>query len=534
MYSSSRIYFILFTSALTFLVTGCGNGSSGTSDAELTQPLVLINDGEIVGRLVDGNIQRFLGIPYAKPPVGALRWKEPQKPDKWFYRRDASQFGNRCAQSASNEFLMPGSDNEDCLYLNVWTPATRPAKLLPVMVWIHGGGNTNGSASESQIFMATDVLTSGEFLAQRGVVVVTFNYRLGVFGFFAHSGLVNEGSRPGNQGLWDQQFALQWVHDNISRFGGDPGNVTIFGESAGSFDVCLHMASPQSRWFFHRAISESGGCTTHHNGLTEGRQQAENLSARVGCTEGDGLACLRAKSVSDILTAFDKGGSFGPIVDGDFIPDQPRTLYDRGEIARVPYLLGSNSDEGTFFVLGQASTVKDQAGLMAALIQLFSSDGASIITQQYPVEEFAGTPNPYLAVLARIYGDATLTCTTDDVAQRASVAGLSVHMYNFDIPLEITYSGLYIGAAHGAELGYVFGTSQNFTDEKRIVSDRIQRYWTNFAKTGDPNGGDLLLWPNFTQSKNVRINFALQSSILNEFRADKCAFWRAAYDTQFQ
>jgi para-nitrobenzyl esterase len=258
--------------------------------------------------------------------------------------------GNRCAQLASAVLQSAASDSEDCLYINVWTPSS--AEKLPVMVWLHGGGNVTGSASEPIPFVNSGVFYSGEFLAQRKIVVVSLNYRLGVLGF------LNEGSSvTGNQGLLDQKLALEWVHSNIERFGGDPTNVTIFGESAGSFDVCLHMASPKSRSLFHRAISESGGCTTRQQTEADGQKYTDEVAAKLGCAGKDTIGCLRGKSVMDLLNAVPAnipvGKGFGPIVDGDFMPDQPRTLYDSGNVAKVPYILGSNSDEGTLFTVGQ-------------------------------------------------------------------------------------------------------------------------------------------------------------------------------------
>jgi para-nitrobenzyl esterase len=538
-------------------------------------PLVTIMDGPIQGH-ADGAVSAFLGIPYAKPPVGPLRWAPPQKPAPWTSVFDASTFGKRCAQVANGTLQTAASTDEDCLYLNVWTPNASATKL-PVMVWFHGGGNVGGSASDPVPFSdGGPYFYSGASLAGHDVVVVTLNYRLGVFGFFAYPGLVAEGSKAGNQGLWDQRFALQWVQDNISKFGGDPSNVTIFGESAGSLDVCLHVASPQTPPLFERAISESGGCTTRQPTVADDQPALLSLAAQLGCPGGvasvdsglddasladgaaadgapadgaagttpDSLACLRQVPVQTLLDAAQSdaglGGPFAPVVDGDFFADQPRTLYQAGKIAKTPYLLGSNNDEGTLFELG-ATPVTDQTGLNAAITQQFGDAGAAV-EQLYPVSEFdGGAPNAYQAALTRIVGDSILVCSTYDSALLAANQGVSVSMYNFDIPVVIpgvVGTGpnlLYLGASHGSELSFVFGSSPQFATDmgQANISALMERYWTRFAGTGDPNGGSDLMWPPFTAASNQRMQFTLTPSVVTNFRASECTFWIGQYEAQF-
>jgi para-nitrobenzyl esterase len=269
-------------------------------------PRVKTGYGYIRGVTTDG-VHVFRGIPYAAPPIGDLRWRPPVEPASWSGERDCSEFGRSAMQGslgAMGEMIGIAACpiDEDCLTLNVWTPQLYD-DLRPVMVWIHGGGNVNGSASEPVPFVKTGFFYSGEFLAKRNVVVVSLNYRLGVFGFFGHPDLTKEGSPLGNQGLLDQQLALEWVKANVEKFGGDPGNVTIFGESAGSQDVCLHVASPKSRGLFHRAISESGGCTPHEQVAADAVELTKALATKVGCTGANVLSCLRGKSVADLLAA---------------------------------------------------------------------------------------------------------------------------------------------------------------------------------------------------------------------------------------
>ena len=347
---------------------------------------IALADGEVQGE-IDGGSRRFLGIPFAAPPLGALRWRPPQPAVPWDGVLVADHMSKPCAQL--DAITTPASDNEDCLYLNVWAPDPAPSAPLPVMVWFHGGGNTSGSTADLVPLGVGGLFYNGRALAEsRGVLVVTANYRLNVFGFLSHPLLAAEdASTPysGNQALLDQHAALEWVRDNIAAFGGDPHNVTIFGESAGSFDVCYHVASPLSRGLFHRAISESGGCTTRQTTLAEAQQQTEALIDAVGCRQAaDVLACLRELPVSTLLA---NSGGFGPIVDGRFLPDQTRTLYDAGDIAKVPYILGSNSDEGTLFLLGM-TLPQTEAEYLAALASRYGSR-ADEIAAVYPVANFA-------------------------------------------------------------------------------------------------------------------------------------------------
>lgn len=487
------------------------------------EPVVSLSDGELQGK-TDGPTYAFLGIPYAKPPLGELRFANPEKNEPWEGMREATEFGKRCAQLASATLQNAASEDEDCLYLNVWTADPTTTEKKPVMVWIHGGGNRNGSASEPVPFANTGVFYSGRDLAQdHDVVVVTLNYRLGVLGFLNHPGL-----SASNQGLRDQVLALEWVRDNIAAFGGDPDQVTIFGESAGSFDVCMHMASPLSRGLFHRAISQSGGCTTTMTTKSEGEAAGEALAADLCDGADDALTCLREASVADLLDfqpAADSA-SFGPVVDADFMPDQAGALYAAGEIADVPYMLGSNSDEGTLFSM---QNIADEAAYQAALEVAFPGI-ADDVAALYPLADFAeGKPTPGSAALVRALGDSRLVCSTYDTAVLAQAAGRDVYMYNFDIPVEIPGLDLNLGATHGAELTYVFGTSPAFSPDQMDISNLMQRYWSRFATTGDPNGGDDLEWPVFGADPNKRMNFSLEPALVDDFRTAQCDFWRGVY-----
>ena len=487
-----------------------------------------LKDGVVQGEY-EGGTRRFLGIPYAAPPVGDLRWRPPAPVVPWPGVLEANQFSGSCAQLST--FLGPESENEDCLYLNVWTPDPAPAQPLPVMVWFHGGGNTTGSAGDFVPLGVGGRFYNGRTLAeQRHVVVVTLNYRLGVFGFFGHAALAGEDTAypfAGNQGLLDQQAALKWVRDNITAFGGDPNNVTIFGESAGSEDVCLHMVAPPSRGLFQRGISESGGCTTRLTTAEEAAATAGTLATAVGCgTAAAVLPCLRQVPVATLLA---QTGDFGPVVDGGFVPDQPRTLYDSGDFAKVPYILGSNSDEGTLFFIG-VPPVTTEAEYIAALHARYG-DLADQIAAVYPVANFASPQD----ALVRAFGDSGLVCGTYDSARRAAAGGASVHLYNFarPIPLPIL-APLMLGATHGAEIAYVFGSLSPAEEADRRIGQAMQTYWTDFARSGDPNGDAELSWPQYDDAGDQRINFDAQISILSGFRRPECEFWWGVYDSQFE
>ena len=330
--------------ACPLVIAALTMGLSSTIHAD---PLkVKTEQGKVLGKTInDGKVKAFLGLPYAAPPVGDLRWKAPEPPANWKGVRDATKFGGHCFQGhIYNDMTFPDAgESEDCLYLNVYVPANAKSNSkLPVMFWIHGGGYSGGSASEPR--------HNGDFLPAKGVVLVTINYRLAVFGFLATSDLGKEADgAAGNYGLMDMVDALQWVKDNIKQFGGDPGNVTIFGESAGSSAVCTLMASPMAKGLFHKAIGESGGAMGRgmpgHDSLAEREKRDEEWVATLGVTT---LAQLRALPAETILEASRKKshGGFGPDVDGKLLTEPVADTYAEGKQAHVSLLAGWNRDEG--------------------------------------------------------------------------------------------------------------------------------------------------------------------------------------------
>src|SRR5580704_13118267 len=319
---------------------------AGMADAAAAQ--IRTESGSVEGSTsTDGKVQIFKGIPYAAPPVGALRWKEPQPVANWQGVRKATEFGARCMQGNvfGDMVFRDAGPSEDCLYLNVWTPKTSPDAKLPVMVWIYGGGFQAGATSEPR--------QEGEHLAHKGVVVVSMNYRLGIFGFFSHPELTKESPHQasGNYGLLDQAAALRWVRKNIAAFGGDPENITIFGESAGSLSVSALMASPVSKGMIHRAIGESGaffGGTLPAKPLPESEQDGVKFASSIGA---DSLEKLRAMTSQETLDAASKDKNafhFGPNIDGYFFPVSPAEIYAKGNEAHIALLAGWNHDEGNY------------------------------------------------------------------------------------------------------------------------------------------------------------------------------------------
>jgi para-nitrobenzyl esterase len=507
-------------------------------DAEVNADplLVTLEAGALRGQQLEGS-RRFLRIPYAQPPVGELRWKAPVPAEGWSGVREEEEFALGCPQNGSAGSM--ASENEDCLYLNVWQPDEPPAQGAPVMMWIHGGGNFAGSSGDIVSTSADHLWFDGQFFAKNhGVVVVTINYRLGPFGFFSHPELAGEDSPRGNQGLLDQRLAMQWIKENIQAFGGDPDNVTIFGESAGSADVCYHVASPGSRGLFHRAISQSGGCTIRVTGpdptADTAETQVQKFADAVGCSEtADQLACLRELPVAGILANAMQPNPesgmvaaqwrFGVVIDGEggVLPIDPIEAFDMGDVADVPYILGSNTDEGTLFVLLSDSPPSTQEEYDAALEARFGERAADV-GAMYPAEDFDGD---FAQALARAFGDSGLVCGTHDTARRAAAAGLSVRMYNFNFPW--TVSAGFLGVAHAAEISHVFGSPYMADATSEMIGEEMNAYWARFATSGDPNGaGAPAEWPAFSADEDLRLQLDADWGVLEDFRAEECAFWR--------
>jgi para-nitrobenzyl esterase len=449
--------------------------------------------GKIQGKTINkSKTKAFLGLPYAAPPIGDLRWKAPEPAAKWKGTRDATNFGAHCAQVRVYDDMVfqDSGPSEDCLFLNVYAPADATDKSkLPVMFWIHGGGYAGGASSEPR--------HNGDFLPLKGVVLVTINYRLGVFGFLVTDELAKEGNgAAGNYGLLDMVAALQWVKGNIQNFGGDAGNVTIFGESAGSFAVSTLMASPLVQGLFAKAIGESGAAFPGGVALG-GDTVAERAKADGAWMETIGaksIKDLRAMSTDQVLEAVKKRSpaGFPPVVDGRLLTEPVPDTYAAGKQAHVPLLAGWNADEGSFFAMRGMTAV--QWGAMAD--GLFKDRSAAFL-KLYPGETDAQALRSAID-----YGsDNFIALGTWKWLEAQKKTGESpVYRYHFE--LAATPSKFHPGtfAFHSDDIEYVFGTLDTrpgwaVRPEDRKLSDEMMSYWTNFAKTGDPNGAGLPEWP---------------------------------------
>jgi para-nitrobenzyl esterase len=502
---------------------------------------VRIESGLLAGLAsADGVVRAFKGVPYAKPPVGALRWRAPQPPAPWDGVREAKQFGPRCLQPSrlptSIQYFGPEAEGEDCLYLNVWTAARAPEERRPVMVWIHGGAFYLGSTGQP--------IFDGERLARRGAVVVTVNYRLGRLGFLAHPELSAESDQrvSGNYGLLDLIAALRWVQANIAAFGGDPGCVTIFGQSVGATTVCAFMTSPLTRGLFHRAIGQSGGALSPP-GKTDGGSMlpldgGEKFGVEFARTLGArSIAELRARSAAEIqLIRPEAGGVMKPImdpsepgperretawpvIDGHVLPEPPVAVFERGEQIDVPLLTGSTTGEGALF--GGA------ASLRAYIENAKAEYGADAQTflDLYP----ASTDAEASAAANVALGDRRFVAQNWKWARLHAQAGRAkTYYYRFDrVPPAPELKN--IGAFHTSDIPYVF---QTFDAYKRwpwqpwdhTLSDAMSSYWVNFARFGNPNGAGLPAWPS-VDARREAIRFADAITVAPVANGERLAFW---------
>jgi para-nitrobenzyl esterase len=474
-------------------------------------------DGGLISGVTDvkSDVRTFRGIPFAAPPVGDLRWRPPAPVKSWEGVRPADRYSAPCMQPVilalpnvttleSEEVLrVPGTPSEDCLYLNVWTAAKSATERRPVMVWIHGGALIIGSPAV--------LSTEGAALARKGVVLVSVNYRLGPFGFLTHPDLTRESAHQssGNYGLLDQLAALQWVHNNIAAFGGDPGNVTIFGESAGSWSVNLLVASPLGKGLFHRAIGESGALlvglrklegllAVNGQSLAEAEQTGLKLARSTGARS---LEELRAKSASDILKAAVPPGNplgvpFGATIDGWVLPESVLRIFQRGRQNDVPILIGSNADEGALFVTEpvRADAAREQAK------RTFGQQAEAFL-KLYPATNDAEAT----ASTTRYFGDAIFGLQMRTWARLHRKTGkAAAYLYLFDrVPPDARCKC----ATHAAEIVYAFNnvglSGRPFNETDRKLADTMSSYWVNFAKSGDPNGAGLPRWPAYGEQTDV-------------------------------
>uniref|UniRef100_A0A3P9JI75 Carboxylic ester hydrolase n=1 Tax=Oryzias latipes TaxID=8090 RepID=A0A3P9JI75_ORYLA len=563
--------FFFFSPFLLFLIPSC----STQSEADF---IVQTKSGRVRGFQVTVPDQSrpvvgFLGIPFGEPPVGKRRFRpaEPKRPWQGVYKADS--YPNACFQFVDKSYPgFPGIEmwnpnremSEDCLYLNIWVPSSVKPHNLPVMVWIYGGGFYSGSSS-------LDVY-DGRYLASvENVIVVSMNYRIGAFGFLALDGT---SEAPGNVGLLDQRMALQWVQNNIASFGGDPRQVTIFGESAGGASVGFHLLSPGSRPLFTRAILQSGvpNCPWASVTYAEARRRATHLANAVGCNGGNDtelVDCLRGKTPQELIdqewqvlpwTALFRF-SFVPVVDGEVLPDAPEAMVNSGDFKDTQILLGVNQDEGSYFLLyGAPGFSKDNDSLISRKdflagvkmgVPHANDIGLEAVVLQYTdwMDENNGEKNR--DAMDDIVGDHNVICPlalfassyARHHAEKAyngfghlNNAGNSqggVYLYLFDHRASNLAWPEWMGVIHGYEIEFVFGLPLekrlNYTSEEEKLSRRMMRYWANFARTGNPNEGIPdrgRRWPVFTLSEQKHVGLNTEPMKIHKgLRNQMCAFW---------
>jgi para-nitrobenzyl esterase len=496
----------------------------------LNDPAIVTESGPLKG-VVTPQVNEYLGIPYAAPPVGALRWVPPRPFGRWHGVFSATQFGNECPQT--------GGGDENCLFLNIYTPNLKKNRDkhdgLAVMVWIHGGGLTSGAGSE---FDPTPLVESG------GVIVVTINYRLGVLGFFAHPALDSEGHLAGNYGFMDQQLALRWVQRNIGAFGGDPYRVTIFGESAGGLSIYSQLASPLAAGLFQGAIAQSGayaGFAPHYRvdilpiaaAETTGNSfvnPGTTFANDVGCTSQT-AECLRGVAAAMLVNA---QGTIFPTIDGALLTETPGAAFASGNFNRVPVITGTNHDEYRFFVARDFILKTGPVtipGYPTVLDTVFGPPLEPSVYAEYPPGAIP-PPDGSSLQLAAAGTDGIFACTA-----RRALMGLAQYVttyaYEFNdenAPSPFPHLNFPLGAFHSADVLYLFnrnGVPAPLTPDQQKLSQAMISYWTQFAKTGDLNSWGQPFWAPYDPTTDVRQSFVPPTpTVESGFATDhKCAFW---------
>ena len=523
------------------LAAACSQEPANEEPAhEMPTPIgaeVVVTGGTVAGIVGEDGLKQYHGIPYAAPPTGVRRWAPPAPVEPWQGTKDATAPGPACMQPEDLGGSFYGESgfpmDEDCLTLNVWTRAEHADAGLPVMVWVHGGALVTGRGDAYP----------GELLSSKGVVLVTVNYRLGRFGFLAHPALTAESTvgASGNQGLRDQIAALEWVRDNVAGFGGDPDNVTIFGESAGALSMSLLQASPKAAGLFHRVIGQSGGAfgpmqfrakATAYAGT--GEAFGERFAAAIAGEDGDAsLNAMRELTAAHILEVSSTNPEFTnydalAIVDGDVIPDEVATIFAEGRQADVPVLIGSNADEGTAFMEYFTPLFGEGMAGLNAYVAASLPEVSEELAQFYPGE----SDEQATASWADLFADLLFTYPMRVWARSMETVESDAYLYWFTWAPPIERQAEY-GAFHAAELGYIFGNLDLFgatpTDADREFSDLMANIWTQFAKTGNPNGEGLPEWAAYTRANEAYVELGVDTGGKANLRLAQLALMERAW-----
>jgi para-nitrobenzyl esterase len=523
---SCLVLLLPLAAVVVFLDVGPAIHAAGC-DVPEGPDVVCTEEGAVRG-VVEGKTTAFKGIPYAKPPVGSLRWRPPQGGVQWEGIRDGDKFGPICPQIIAGKV----AGSEDCLTLNVWRSREPRTTLVPVMVWVTGGGNHSLSGQGSPQFGG--VSYDGETLVERGgVVYVSYNLRLGVLGFLAHPSL--DAERPervsGNYGSLDQVAMLRWLRRNIDRFGGDPNRVFLFGTSAGGGNICALMTSPLSRGLFHRASMQSSvpiGCEMQTLADAEKGTGAKVASA-AGCdTAADIATCLRGKSTDEIVAAVP--GTFGvfprvygPNVDGHVFPDQALKLIAARKHDAMPVIIGNTSEETMQFV-NAAGPVTDEASYAAAIEKVFGARARDAILARYPSKAYAMPRQAFVALTT----DSLFTCQSRRVARTLTRSQTEpVYRYIFARALENDPVEKANGAVHTVEHPFFFGWRGKYrpSEADLVVQQRMIGYWTRMARTGNPNGGTDPNWPAYSPANEGYLEIGSLIATKSGPTSAQCDFW---------
>ncbi|XP_058025063.1 acetylcholinesterase-like isoform X2 [Ahaetulla prasina] len=511
-----------------------------SGDISENDTVVVTSSGSIKGMRVltrSGAVNAYLGIPYAEPPVGRLRFQKPVPHQPWRHVLEATRFGKPCHQWTffsypySRIWVANKPHSEDCLFLNIWVPHPQPSVSVPILVWIHGGGFIVGAGS-------SDLYNGSTLAATENVIVATMNYRVGIWGF-----LFFPPGAPGNMGLWDQHLALNWLKKNAAVFGGDADKLTLIGHSAGAASVGFHLLSPISQSLFDRAVLQSGAPNAPWASMPPEKiqERAVNIIGLLNCRKGNDsavMSCLQNKE-ADVFLNF--SSFFVPTYDGDFLPEDPKRLLQKGKIPAKPLLIGITREDGTVFIPRVLDNVDDdksrtwEQALSAVdfiLRRDFEEDIVKAVVLKY--SEVNHTPDLNRQILAHFSRDHYFVCPLIEVAARMVAAEGSVYVYSFNHQISTSVWQEWMGAAHGVEVPFLFGTlsslpglNQSDAEGDRVLSQRMMHYWAQFARSGNPSKftpGEVQ-WPHYNATEQNIYHISTEAPQIKQFLPrEQCVF----------